>query len=280
MQFAPVNGVSQALPLVRETSTDNFRISERFHAPNTLSPMQSHRNHYMIITLNGEYTSTFGTRTESYRPWMVSYLRAGTPHTSRYGRTGAKLLYVEIPVEQLRSFGQEDAFHLSTISLHGGLVELTARHLYDEFNNPDQLSPVVLDSFVLQLLAQVCRHSRQLPRSLPSWLGNAEELIRMRFMEPLSLASLASAVHVHPVHLAREFRRHYRCTVGKQIHRLRIEFACEQLTKTSSNLLDIALAAGFADQSHFSVAFKKQIGTTPSRFRAATQTDMAVTRTH
>jgi AraC-like DNA-binding protein len=242
--------------------------------------MHTHRNHYIIITLNGEYASTFGTRTESYRPWTVSYHPAGTPHTSRYGKTGAKVLYVEIPAEQLRCFGQEDATHLSTISLHGGLVELTARHLYDEFDHPDQLSPVVLDSFVLQLFAQVCRHSRQPARALPSWLGKAEKLIRTRFMEPLSLASLASAVHVHPVHLAREFRRHYRCTVGEQIHRLRIEFACEQLRKTSMNLLDIALAAGFADQSHFSVAFKKQIGTTPSRFRAATQTDLSVTRPH
>jgi AraC family transcriptional regulator len=193
---------------------------------------------------------------------------------SRYGNSGAKVLYVEIPPERVRTFGQEDASHLTTISAQGGLVEWTARHLYNEFDNPDRFSALVLDSFVMQLFAQLWRRSRRLPCSVPAWLGHAEELIGSRFKEPLSLATLASAVHVHPVHLAREFRRHFRCTVGEQIRRLRIEYACEQLTSTSRNLSDIALAAGFADQSHFTVSFKKEMGTAPSRFRTATRTDV------
>jgi AraC family transcriptional regulator len=274
VQLAEAKGISQVQPLVRTTSTENFRLSERFYASNTTSPLHAHRNNYIIITLHGQYVSTFGSRTERFKPWTVSYHRAGASHTSRYSDEGAKVLYVELPVEQLRSFDQEAAYHLTTVSMQGGLVEWTARHLYNEFDNPDNLSPLVLDSFVLQLFAQVCRRSRQLPRSLPTWLGHADELIRVRFKEPLGLAKLAKTVHVHPVHMAREFQRHYRCTVGEQIRRLRIEYACEQLTTTSRTLSDIALAAGFADQSHFTVAFKKQIGTAPSRFRRATQSDV------
>jgi transcriptional regulator GlxA family with amidase domain len=96
-------------------------------------------------------------------------------------------------------------------------------------------------------------------------------LIRERFTEPLSLSKIAKAVNVHPVHMAREYRRHYCCTVGEQIRRLRIEYACDKLTTSSCNLADIALSAGFSDQSHFTVAFKKQIGTAPSRYRRRTQ---------
>jgi AraC family transcriptional regulator len=31
----------------------------------------------------------------------------------------------------------------------------------------------------------------------------------------------------------------------------------------------IALEAGFADQSHFTIAFRREMGVTPGRFRAA-----------
>lgn len=274
MQLAEANDFSVVKPLVRTISTEHFRLSERIYPSNSASPLHAHRNNYIIITLDGHYMSTFGARTEEFKPWTVSYCRAGASHTSLYGNKGAKVLYVELPVEQLRSFDQESANHLTTVSLQGGLVEWTARHLYKEFDNPDHLSPVVLDSFILHLLAQVYRRSRQLPQSLPIWLGYADELIRERFMEPLSLAKVAKAVDVHPVHMAREFRRHYSCTVGEQIRRLRLEYACDKLTTTSCTLSDIALSAGFSDQSHFTVAFKKQIGTAPSRYRRAMQLDV------
>lgn len=274
MQSTEANDVSFVQPLVRTTATEHFRLSERIYPSNAASPLHAHKKNYIIITLDGHYISTFGGRVEEFKPWTVSYHRAGASHTSVYGDKGAKVLYVELPAEQVRTFDQEAAFQLTTVSLRGGLVEWTARHLYNEFHNPDHLSPVVLDSFVFHLLAQVYRRSRHIPQFPPVWLGYTDELIRERFMEPLSLARLAKAVDVHPVHMAREFRRHYRCTVGEQIRRLRIEYACDKLTTTSRTLSDIALSAGFSDQSHFTVAFKKQIGTAPSRYRRATQLNM------
>jgi AraC family transcriptional regulator len=107
---------------------------------------------------------------------------------------------------------------------------------------------------------------------LPIWLGNADETIRAHFTEPLALAEIAKRVKVHPVHLAREYRRYFNCTIGEQIRRLRVEYACEQLTTTDLSLADIALASGFSDQSHFSVRFKQQIGTAPSHYRQAVRT--------
>jgi AraC-like DNA-binding protein len=39
------------------------------------------------------------------------------------------------------------------------------------------------------------------------------------------------------------------------------------LTDTETPLSEIALLCGFADQSHFSAVFKREVGVTPSRFR-------------
>ena len=59
-----------------------------------------------------------------------------------------------------------------------------------------------------------------------------------------------------------------RCSPGEYQRRLRVEHAGRQLTTTRRSLAEIAAAAGFADQAHFSRVFKDQTGVTPTRFRA------------
>ena len=259
--------------VVRVSTTEHFRFSERFYPANSESPLHSHIKPYIIITLDGRYYSTFETKTEEFKRWTVSLHREGVLHTSRYPASGAKVLYVEVPPEHLGRFMGPPASHLNTVVMRGGLTEWTARQIYQEFTEPDDLSSVVLDGLVLQLFAQLCRRRKRLPHSLPMWLGRAAELIRARFTEPLGLEEIARTVHVHPTHLAREYRRHYNCTIGEQIRRLRIEYACEELSAKDRSLADIALAAGFSDQSHFTVSFKKQIGTSPSQYRRSMQID-------
>ena len=87
--------------------------------------------------------------------------------------------------------------------------------------------------------------------------------------ESLSLSQVARAVNVHPVYLAREFRRHYRCTVGEYVRRTRVEAACREMLKPDSSLAEIALICGFHDQSHFSRTFKRVMSVTPAVYRAS-----------
>jgi AraC family transcriptional regulator len=74
-------------------------------------------------------------------------------------------------------------------------------------------------------------------------------------------------VGVHPVTLARGFRRAYGCTLGEYVRRQRIENACRQLLDSAASLAEIALANGFADQSHFSNTFHRYTVMTPARYR-------------
>jgi AraC family transcriptional regulator len=233
------------------------------------SPLHAHTKTYLIITLDGGYSSTFNTRTEEFKPWTVSYHQAGVSHSSRYAASGARVLYVELPMDQIKEFWGTSISHLAHFSLQGGLVEWLARQCYNEFTTYDSFSSVVLDGLIMQMLAHLLRRRLGSLQRLPTWLGNADETIRGHFTEPLALTEIAKRVKVHPVHLAREYRRYFNCTIGEQIRRLRIEYACEQLSTTNLSLADIALASGFSDQSHFTVRFKQQIGMAPSHYRKA-----------
>jgi AraC family transcriptional regulator len=105
---------------------------------------------------------------------------------------------------------------------------------------------------------------------MPRWLSRCLDLIDETYAEPLTVAALARDVGVHPVHLAREFRRRYRQTLGDYVHKVRIRAACERMTERDEPLAVVAACAGFADQSHFCRVFKAFVGRTPSAFRAAT----------
>jgi AraC-like DNA-binding protein len=74
-------------------------------------------------------------------------------------------------------------------------------------------------------------------------------------------------VNVHPTHLCRAFRRHYRCTLADYVRQQRIERARQYLAEADTPLTEIALRVGYSDQSHFATAFKRLTGFTPSQFR-------------
>jgi AraC-like DNA-binding protein len=55
--------------------------------------------------------------------------------------------------------------------------------------------------------------------------------------------------------------------VGEYVRTLRLEGAIRDLEESEASLAAIALANGFSDQSHFSNAFRRHTGVTPSEYR-------------
>jgi AraC family transcriptional regulator len=121
----------------------------------------------------------------------------------------------------------------------------------------------------LELLAVASRrHTAAIKhKSAPRWLSNIRATLHDRFNERLRIADLAASAEVHPVYLARVFREHYGRTPGAYLRRVRIDWAAQQLANSSARpIIEIALLAGFSDQSHFTQAFKREIGLTPAQF--------------
>ena len=48
-----------------------------------------------------------------------------------------------------------------------------------------------------------------------------------------------------------------------------LEWAASQLAVSADSIASLAIRAGFADQSHFTRAFKERYAVTPARYRAA-----------
>jgi AraC family transcriptional regulator len=152
-----------------------------------------------------------------------------------------------------------------------GLIIHLAHRLHGEFLLRDEVSRLAIESLALGVLAEASRvAARPAERRAPEWLQQARAFAERHFAEPLALSAVASRVGVHPVHLARTFRHAYQTTFTAYVRQLRIEFARRELAGSGS-LSDIAVAAGFCDQSHFSRSFKQYTGLTPAEYRLALQ---------
>jgi len=153
------------------------------------------------------------------------------------------------------------------VEFHGGEVVAITRQLLGELSKSDRGSVIAMESLTAEILAAMLdRQAFREGPPAPKWLTEALEILEARFQEPLSLRAIAKEAGVHPIHFAAMFRRHYGCSAGEYMRRVRFE-QLSILLRQRVPLAEIALAAGFADQSHLTRFLKRQTGMTPTQYR-------------
>jgi AraC family transcriptional regulator len=139
--------------------------------------------------------------------------------------------------------------------------------LFSAFQHPNAV--LLLEGHVYELLGAITQLDRTSEKTPPRWLTRVKDRLHAEFRDRLSMRDLAREAGVHPVHLARAFRRFEKRTPGEYQQRLQLRAACEMLRNPERPLAEIAADCGFSDQSHLTRKFRKFAATTPSQFRRA-----------
>jgi AraC-like DNA-binding protein len=92
-------------------------------------------------------------------------------------------------------------------------------------------------------------------------------MLHERYRESITLQELAADSQVHPVHLARAFRKRYGCSVGDYVRRLRVAGASMEITGSQMSIAEIASRNGFSDQSHLCRVMREYTGRSPRQLR-------------
>jgi AraC family transcriptional regulator len=228
----------------------------------------THAHARFVVVLRGSLTEARAGQTETFGPSTLLFRAADEPHSYAVGEGGARCLVVDMDPAWLARAGAEAPLLTASTAFRRGLLLHLAHRLFGEFRLRDEVSRLAIESLVLGILAEGSRRAAaDAAAAVPLWLLAAIAIVDQRFAEPLSLAIVARHVGVHPVHLARTFRRVYRTTFASYVRELRIAFAQQQLAGSAA-LSEIAYAAGFCDQSHFARCFKRHTGLTPAAYRA------------
>ncbi|HKB69332.1 MAG TPA: AraC family transcriptional regulator [Thermoanaerobaculia bacterium] len=98
-------------------------------------------------------------------------------------------------------------------------------------------------------------------------IDRARALILENLSAPLKLDDVARGIALSPFHLCRLFRR----STGRTLHRyrtaLRLRIALERIADPGIDLAALSLELGYSSHSHFTAAFRKEFGVSPSKIR-------------
>lgn len=233
-------------------------------------PLHSHEEPHLFLCLAGTIEHRYTPQTSRLTPATLSFVPGEEPHANCFGE-GVETFDIVLTNQWMQRVHSAAPSMTRPIEYREGAPVGLAMRMYQELRRADNLTSLMLEGLTLELLTLLARGGKESQSALPApWLTRAKDYLQAHFTESLSLSEIAAAVGVHPDHLTRAFRKHYRMTIGDYIRQRRIEHACQLLKRSSASLAQIAQESGFADQSHFQKNFKAQMKITPAQFRATT----------
>lgn len=223
----------------------------------------SHDDAHFVLATHGRYiTTAAGPETEG--PVLV-FNPPGVVHRDRFVDIGGYFLAVSFGPSDWRALADAgrgaaiDALRLTGPAARRAALRLTRSLLACD---AETLS---LEGLSLELAAQALTPASDGDKR-PPWLDRAETYLADAFDQPISVADLAEIAGVHPVHLARGYRRWLGAAPGDRLRARRLERAADLLMRGRDPIGEIALASGFCDQSHLNRQFLKAYGVTPGEF--------------
>lgn len=106
-----------------------------------------------------------------------------------------------------------------------------------------------------------------LNRATQHLIRKAMAYIHTHSAEPISREAIADHIGISPDYLTDCFRQELGITPITYLRRYRIRQACELLRNTDQPITQIALSVGFADGTHFTHTFQREVGVTPKAYR-------------
>ncbi len=230
-------------------------------------PLHTHENASFVLVIAGSYLSNADGAPPVCRASTLIFNPAGTAHRDSFALAKGRFLAVSISDQSLRIAADGAALpSAATVFASGEAVTIGLR-LVQQCLSPGDESAEAMEAFCWELLSRTGKTALWPEKHLPSWVQNARELLHDQCAEPLQMTDMARQLGVHPVYFARAFRQVFRCTPGEYRTRCRLHKAMGLMRRGRLSLLDIALVAGFFDQSHFTKAFRKHFGVSPYAYR-------------
>jgi AraC family transcriptional regulator len=163
------------------------------------------------------------------------------------------------------------------VSFDDPTVASLGRAMLPALSRPDRTSQLFIDHVLLALGVHVAQtYGGMRPRARPvrgglaPWqVSRAKDILCANLDGGVQLKDVARECRLSVSHFSRAFRRSLGVAPHNWLLTRRVEVAKEKLRDDRLSLLDVALACGFADQSHLTRVFTRIVGVSPGAWRRA-----------
>jgi AraC family transcriptional regulator len=247
------------------------RVLEDTYAPSERQEKHAHAHTNVSIVLGGSLEESVCGKVEHAFPLSVVVKPRDTEHRDVFGTRGARMLSVILTPEFTESLKDWAPSLNCWRWTHGGSSSRGMLRLLKTYRRCSALPDGELENCVYETLASFpYTESSGANTPAPRWLELIRQELDDRLAETVRVRDLAARAKVHPVYLARRFRRYLGCSITDYRTRLRTRAAAEILISSNASIASAANHCGFADQSHLCRAFKAATGLTPRDYRRLT----------
>ncbi|MCB0562825.1 MAG: helix-turn-helix transcriptional regulator [Phaeodactylibacter sp.] len=248
----------------RDIEYADFKIIFRSYARGSQMPFHTDPAPRLSIVVFGEleeHTLQYSARAH---PFSVVAKPEGITHRNRFGSRGARLVSIVfeeetfLPLAEAAGLPAWQWFHSWEAARESVQLLIAINNEADEKEVKEK---------TIQLMASLLPERPVKQKTPPLWLQYIAERVEENCHENLLVQGLAEEAGVHPVYLARAFRKHYGCSVKEYQHRQRLQRSLNHLASQEASLSHLAYDFGYADQAHFSRTFKREAGLSPGQFR-------------
>ncbi|SHG34100.1 helix-turn-helix domain-containing protein [Flagellimonas flava] len=225
--------------------------------------VHDHQNAYLSLLFSGSYLEQSSNTVQRVEAGEALFRPQGYKHKNTFETVHGKCFNIEfkpswfnlkgstqIPLTSLKKFkvvGHPSLYKLLVLLKKGVHdMDLATEYVYDWYGG----------------LAH-----EYFPKADLRWIKAITIIVNDEKEVFHSLQSLSERVYVHPVYLARAFKKRMGCTIGEYQLQVKMDHAMKQLLKDSKTIGEISFETGFYDDPHFIRSFKSYYGLPPSQFK-------------
>ena len=229
----------------RTAAVQGFTLTEGRHPAGSSLPWHTHPGPTLCFVFAGAFTESFRGATLECVPGTLKVTPAVELHSNRFGRHATEGLLVEADPARLDRLGSSGSVLAERRSVRDAGLATLAWRLRGELRRTDTAAPLAIEGLVLEIVAGAARERElRVSGGAPRWLAAARDCLHDATWTG-GLGELASEVGVHPVTLARGFRRAYGCSVGEYLRLVRVSRANRTIVeKSQPSSSGVCAAAG------------------------------------
>jgi AraC family transcriptional regulator len=244
-----------------------IQVNEHRYSPGLRQARHSHADASVTMLLAGSIVERVGESEEIARPLSIVVKPADTEHADLFGPDGAHTIQILLPPDCADEVSRSASSNRSWRWIHTGPAASAFMSLVRELRSSDGRESICLHDAAVSAIAAVADGADPCGSTPPRWIAMVRENLD-DVGGAHSVSALAAGAQVHPVYLARQFRRWYGCSITDYVRRRRVQLAARHITTSRGALSTVAYDAGFSDQAHMCRVFKAETGLTPGSFRA------------